>query len=84
MQALLATQVASISEFKKNPSKLIQQAGGQPIAILNHNIAAAYLIPVNLFERLMELVEDNDLQDIVAARLADDISTSIKVDIDDL
>ena len=83
MQTLLATQVASISELKKNPSKLINDAHGKPIAILNHNTAAAYLIPVATFEMLMELVDDNALRHLVTQRFADG-ATSIKVDIDDL
>ncbi|HAT8940312.1 TPA: hypothetical protein JBB06_12485 [Legionella pneumophila subsp. pneumophila] len=44
MQTLFATQVASISELKKNPTKLINDSHGKPITILNHNTAAAYLI----------------------------------------
>jgi len=83
MQTLLAYQVASISELKKNPSRLIQEADGQAIAILNHNTAAAYLVPTKTFERLIELADDNELRSIVAQRLSDHHS-SIKVDIDDL
>jgi len=44
MQTLFATQVASISELKKNPTKFINDSHGKPITILNHNTAAAYLI----------------------------------------
>lgn len=81
MQHLLATQVASISELKKNPTKLIHDAHGKPVAILNHNTAAAYIVPVAMFEMLMELVDDQALERLVAQRLADGAST-IKVDID--
>ena len=35
MQTLLATQVASISELKRNPSKLINDAHGRPVVILH-------------------------------------------------
>jgi antitoxin StbD len=83
MQTLLASQVASISELKKNPTKLINDAHGKPVAILNHNTAAAYLIPVAMFEMLMELVDDNDLQQLVAQRLTDN-NSSVRVDIDEL
>ncbi|WP_327037557.1 hypothetical protein U0021_04790 [Moraxella canis] len=37
MQPLYAGQSASISELKRNPSLLIEQAMGEPIVILNHN-----------------------------------------------
>lgn len=83
MQTLYATQVASISELKKNPSKIIKDSHGQPIAILNHNTAAAYLIPVETFERIMDIIDDNDLNKIVEQRLSASFK-SVKVDIDEL
>lgn len=83
MQTLYATQVASISELKKNPTKVINDSHGQVIAILNHNTAAAYLIPVETFERMMMLLDDNELNQIVEQRLSSPFK-SIKVDIDEL
>lgn len=83
MQTLFATQVASISELKKNPTKLINDSHGGPIAILNHNTAAAYLIPVETFERLIDLIDENELHKVVEQRLSFPFK-SIKVDIDEL
>jgi len=83
MQTLYATQVASISELKKNPTKLINDAQGMPVVILNHNIATAYLIPVETFEKLMDAVDDNELKNIMEQRLSVPF-TSIQVDLDDL
>ncbi len=83
MQTLLATQAASISELKKNPTRLINEAHGLPIVILNHNTAAAYLIPVELFEKMMDLIDENDLREIVSQRLSNPFS-SVKVEFDDL
>ena len=83
MQSLYATQVASISELKKNPTKLINDAQGMPVVILNHNVAAAYLIPVETFEKLMDAVDDNELRSIAEQRLSEPF-TSVKVDLDDL
>lgn len=83
MQTLYATQVASISELKKNPTKLINDAHGMPVVILNHNVAAAYLIPVETFEKLMDAVDDNELKNIIEQRLSAPF-TSIKVELDDL
>ncbi|HHF7344531.1 TPA: type II toxin-antitoxin system Phd/YefM family antitoxin [Legionella feeleii] len=83
MQTLFATQVASISELKKNPTKLINDAHGKPVAILNHNTAAAYLVPVETFEKLMDLVDELELQKIVEQRLSTPF-TSVKVNLDDL
>jgi len=50
MESVLARCSVSISELKKNPSALIEQAGGEPIAILNHNKPTAYLIPAETYE----------------------------------
>lgn len=83
MQSLYATQVASISELKKNPSKLINESDGSPVAILNHNIAAAYLVPVELFEKMMEMLDERELENLVTKRLFDK-SKPVKVNLDDL
>ncbi len=53
------------------------------MVILNHNIAAAYLIPAETFERLMDAVDDNELKNIVEQRLSVPF-TSVKVELDDL
>lgn len=83
MQTLHATHVASISELKKNPTKIINDSHGQPVAILNHNTAAAYLIPVETFERMMDLIDDNELSKLIEKRLASPFK-SVKVDLDEL
>ncbi|ANN97187.1 TPA: type II toxin-antitoxin system Phd/YefM family antitoxin [Legionella pneumophila] len=83
MQTLYATQVASISELKKNPTKLINDAHGMPVVILNHNVAAAYLIPAETFEKLMDAVDESELKSIVEQRLSEPF-TPVKVALDDL
>lgn len=83
MQTLYATQVASISELKKNPTKLINDAHGMPVVILNHNVAAAYLIPAETFEKLMDAVDESELKSIVKQRLSEPF-TPVKVALDDL
>ncbi|MCF8057634.1 MAG: type II toxin-antitoxin system Phd/YefM family antitoxin [Desulfocapsa sp.] len=83
MESILAGCSASISELKKNPSALIEQAGGEPIAILNHNKPTAYLIPAETYERLMDKIEDYQLGVIVNERQHDKIS-AVEVSIDDL
>ncbi len=58
MESVLANCSASISELKKNPSSLIEQAEGEPIAILNHNKPTAYLVPADTYEVILEQIED--------------------------
>ena len=61
MESLLAICSVSISELKKNPSMIIEQSDGEPIAILNHNKPTAYLIPAATYAALIEKIEDYHL-----------------------
>jgi len=83
MKTVLASCSASISELKRNPSALINQSDGEPIAILNHNKPTAYLIPAETWEELLESIEDYQLGIIVKERQNEKIS-AIAVDIDEL
>lgn len=83
MKTILANCSASISELKKNPSALIEQSQGEPIAILNHNRPTAYLVPAETYERIMERLEDFQLGLIVKERQNEKIS-AVEVNIDDL
>jgi len=65
MESILANFSVSISELKKNPSALIEQSGGDPIAILNHNRPTAYLVPAETYEALLEQIENYQLGVIV-------------------
>ena len=83
MKAVLANCSASISELKKNPSALIDQTEGEPIAILNHNRPTAYLIPAATYEELMERLEDYQLGLLVKERQNDKIN-AVEVEIDEI
>jgi antitoxin StbD len=65
---LLAGSGVSISNLKKNPSAVIEAAGGFPVAVLNRNTPAAYLVPAKAWEELMDRLEDIELAEIVRAR----------------
>ena len=81
LSALLADTGVSSSTLKKNPSAVIEAAGGFPVAVLNRNIPAAYLIPAAAWEALMERLDDIELAEIVRARAGQE---EIEVSIDDL
>jgi antitoxin StbD len=83
MRQILADCSASISELKKNPSALLKEAGGAPIAILNHNTPAAYLISADTWERLMERLEDIELAELLEAR-RDEYNQAVEVTLDEL
>jgi len=83
MRQVLADCSASISELKKNPTALLNEADGSAIAILNHNKPAAYLVPAETYEWLMDVVDDYELGKIVDSRRGD-LSEAIEVNLDDL
>lgn len=83
MRKVLADCSASISELKKNPTALLNEADGAAIAILNHNKPAAYLVPAAMYELLMEQLDDYELAKVVESRRGD-LSQAIAVSIDDL
>ena len=83
MESVFANCSVSISELKKNPSALIEQSEGQPIAILNHNRPTAYLIPAETYEALLEKMEDYQLGVIINARQHEKI-LAVEVALDEL
>jgi antitoxin StbD len=83
MKQVLSSYSASISELKKNPTALLNEAEGSPIAILNHNIPTAYLIPAETYEWLMDKLEDAELAQIVIDRMYEK-DKAIEVNLDEL
>ncbi len=68
MELLYTNASVSISELKKNPTAVIDEADGFPVAVLNHNRPAAYLVPAAAFEAMMEKLDDIDLTKLVKER----------------
>jgi antitoxin StbD len=81
LEPILAASGTSISELKKNPSAVIEAAEGAPVAILNRNKPAAYLVPAKAWEEIMDRLEDIELAEIVRARAG---QKRIRVKLDDL
>jgi antitoxin StbD len=83
MESVLARCTASISELKKNPSSLIEQSEGEPIAILNHNKPTAYLVPAETYALMLDKLEDYQLGLIVKERQHEK-SSAVIVSLDEL
>jgi len=81
MDRIFASASVSISDLKKNPSRVIRDAEGAPVAILNHNQPIAYLVPAKTFEAVMEKLEDYELGRLVEERTEEEV---IKVSLDEL
>jgi antitoxin StbD len=78
---IFASTTVSITELRRNPGAVIEEAGGMPVAILNHNRPAAYLVPAEAFEAMLEKLEDVDLAELVRQRRG---GKTVKVSLDDL
>ena len=83
MQPILANYTASITELKKSPTQLLEKAGSEAVAILNHNVASAYLVPSELYEKMMDVIDDYYLSKEGEEALNDN-EEPIRVELDDL
>lgn len=53
MEQVLAARSVSITELKRSPSAVLEQAGAEPVAVLNHNRPAAYLLSPEVYESML-------------------------------
>jgi antitoxin StbD len=83
MKTLLAELSASITDLKKNPSAVIAKSSGQPVVILNHNRPAAYLIPAEAYEALLDRLDDLELAGLIRERQGEK-PQAVSVSLDDL
>ena len=81
MESIFADVTISMSEFKKNPAAVLRDARSRPVAVLNHNKAAFYMIEPALFEAMLEELADQDLHQKVLARMGER-AQAIEIDID--
>jgi len=72
-----------MSEFKKNPAAVLREAGNRPVAVLNHNRPAFYMVEPALLGAMMDELADQDLYRKAVARLADK-ARAVEVGLDQL
>lgn len=81
MDILYTNMTVSVTELKRNFAGIIKQADDCPVAILNHNRPAAYLLPAAHYERLMAYLEDLEDAKLVQERAA---GPFVEVSLDEL
>lgn len=74
---ILSDTSASISELKKNPMATVSAGDGFPVAILNRNQPAFYCIPADLYEKMLDILDDQEL-----IKLVDERSNQKLLDVD--
>ena len=81
LDTIYADLSISMSEFKKNPAQVLRVAGEKPVAVLNHNRPAFYMVTPKVFEALVDALADRESVDLVRRRL-EQKDQAIEVDID--
>ena len=79
MEQVLASRSVSITELKRSPSAVLEQAGSEPVAVLNHNRPAAYLLPPHVYEAMLERL-NADLR----AAIQEGIASGPSIDAEDV
>jgi len=83
MESIFTDVTVSMSEFKKNPAAVLRQANSRPVAVLNHNRAAFYMVEPALFQAMLDELADQELHQKVMARMRER-AQAIEVDIDNV
>ena len=81
MQRVEAHVAVSVSDLKKSPSAVMEDAAGETVAVLNHNGVMAYMVPAAAYEAMVERLDDLALAETIRSR-ADE--TPVRVSLDEL
>lgn len=80
---VLAEACVSISNLKANPAAVVAEAQMRQVAILSRNKPVAYVISPEVWESVIDLLEDWQDNQIMEERLST-LETAVVVQIDDL
>lgn len=80
-QTIFAKKTVSMTDLRRSPSEVIEVAQSSPVAILNHNKPAAYLISAAAYENLMDQLKDAELTKTVNERSG---GRTVKVKLEEL
>lgn len=78
--SVLADVAASVTDLKRDPMGTIREGGGETVVILNRNEPAFYAVPPDLYEAMLELIDDLSLAETVRARRGE---PTVEVNLDD-
>ncbi len=81
MQRVEADIAVSVSDLKKNPTAVVDDAAGGTVAVLNHNRVMAYMVPASTYEALIDALDDQTLVEIAKARAGE---KGVPVSLDEL
>ena len=70
LNELRAPYSVAISELRKAPMKVIEAAGDEAVAVLNHNAPVAYVLSPKMMGDLLDLVADKLVEQRALNRMA--------------
>ncbi len=79
LQRVEAEYAISVSDLKKSPSAVLEDAKGGAVAVLNHNRVMAYMVPAGTYEAMLERLDDMALIEIIKAR-AGEVGVPVTLD----
>lgn len=79
MQRVEAHVAVSVSDLKKSPSAVMEDAAGETVAVLNHNRVMAYMVPAAAYEAMVERLDDLALAETTRSR-ADEKPVRVTLD----
>ncbi len=79
--SIYASTTVSMTDLRRNPSGILEDAGDLPVAVLNHNKPTAYLLSAKAYETLLERLDDAELARVVKQRRD---GKRVKVKLEDL
>lgn len=62
---ILSDISASVSELKKNPMATVSAGDRFPVAIFNRNQPAFYCVPAELYKKMLDALDDQELIKLV-------------------
>jgi antitoxin StbD len=83
IEEILADAVVGITDLKRNPAAVIEEARLRQVAILNRNKPVAYLISPEVWEHINDLLADTRLMRDAEAELGVDDADNVEVDLAD-
>jgi antitoxin StbD len=81
MQRVEAHVAVSVSDLKKSPSAVMEDAAGETVAVLNHNRVMAYMVPAAAYEAMVERLDDLALAETIRSRTDE---KPVRVSLDEL
>ncbi len=83
IEEILADAVVGITDLKRNPAAVIEEARLRQVAILNRNKPVAYIISPEVWENINDVLADNRLMRDALAELDNDDAGNVEVDLGD-